>query len=63
MAMQRTGTKPTRMAAGDESPTAATRNPIVAASVYAGATLDVAITVVSNSVSVLVLSSDSTGFP
>ena len=61
--MQSTGTNPTRMAAGDDSPTAATRNPTVAARVYAGATLDVAITVVSNSDSVLVLSSDSTGFP
>ena len=39
------------------------RNAAVAARVYAGATLDVAMTVVSNSVSVLVLSSDSTGFP
>ncbi len=63
MAMQSTGRNPTRMAAGDARPTATMRNAAVAARVYAGATLDVAMTVVSKSVSVLVLSSDSTGFP
>ena len=51
--MNRTGKKLTRIAAGAARPTAATRNAMVAARLYAGATLATATAVVSNSVRVL----------
>jgi hypothetical protein len=61
--MNSTGTKLTRMVAGEANPTKATISASVAATLYAGATLDVAMTVESKSVSVFAFSFDGTGFP
>ena len=61
--MKKTGTKLTRIAAGDAAPTTTKSTAIVAARLYAGATLDVAMMVASKRFRVLVLSCETTCFP
>ena len=61
--MNSTGMKLTMMAAGEATPTNAKISATDAARLYAGATLDVAITVVSKRFSVFVFSCETTGVP
>ena len=55
--------KLTMIAAGETTPTAANTSATDAARLYAGATLDVAMTVVSKRLRVFVFNCDATGVP